>query len=492
MKRLANVDAANGIIDGVTAFELYDTYGFPVDLTRLIASEKGLKLDETGFDKALQTQKERGRADAKKITGDWIEIINDKGVDFVGYDVLEAEGINLVKHRTVTIKDKPQYQLVLDKTPFYAEGGGQVGDTGFLWFGEERIKVLDTKRENELVVHIVDKLPTQVNDKAKAKVNDERRQLIENNHTATHLLHAALREILGDHVHQKGSLVNGSYLRFDFSHYQKVSADEMAQIEAIVNAKVRQNIPLQEDRSIPIAQAKSSGAQMLFGEKYGEHVRMITFDPNYSIELCGGCHVDATGQIGLLKIISEGAVAAGVRRVEAYTALKAQEFVNKELEELNSIRGLFKNPVHTLKNVYSLQEENKTLKKQLDDMIIAQVSNLQEHLVTHFENVNGVNFLAEKLSIGDSKAIKTMAYNLERQVGNALIVFGFVSKGKPQIMVTVSEPLTKEDYLHAGKIVKELAADIKGGGGGQAFFATAGGTDARGIENALAKAKSLI
>jgi len=492
LKRLAAVDTADGKIDGATAFELYDTYGFPIDLTRLIASEKGLSLDETGFESALSAQRERGRADAKKVMGDWIEVTASNTVAFVGYDHLNADGIQVLKHRTVHIKDKDQFQLVLSKTPFYAEGGGQVGDVGLLWFGEEKIPVLDTKKENDLIIHIVKSLPKNMASTARAEVNSKRRALVENNHTATHLLHAALREVLGDHVQQRGSLVNDKYLRFDFSHFQKMTNEELTKVETIVNQRIRQNIPLKEDRAISINTAKESGAMMLFGEKYGDSVRMITFDPSYSIELCGGCHVDATGKIGLLKVTTEAGIAAGVRRIEAVTADKAEQHVNDAIAELRSIQSLFKNPVNTVKNVEALQEENKELKKTLEKFQQAKAALTQEHLMNHFEVEKGIHILAQRLQIQDAKIVKTLAYNLEKAQGNALIVLGFISNDKPQLMVIVSENLTKNDYLHAGKIIKELAKDINGGGGGQAFFATAGGSDINGLDAALAKAKSFI
>jgi alanyl-tRNA synthetase len=492
LKRLDSIDTSTGEIDGKTAFQLYDTYGFPIDLTRLIASEQGLTLDEEGFAANLSAQRERGRADAKKVTGDWNIVDESNTVEFIGYDELSANDIKILKHRTVNIKEKDQYQIVLNKTPFYAEGGGQVGDTGLLWVGNEKVAVLDTRRENDLIIHIVKSLPSKMNVAVKAEVNVKRRSFIENNHSATHLLHAALRDVLGTHVQQRGSLVNDAYLRFDFSHFQKMTEEELAQVESIVNKRIRQNIKLKEDRSISIDQAKEAGAMMLFGEKYGDNVRMITFDPEFSIELCGGCHVNSTGHIGLLKIASESAVAAGVRRVEAVTADKAEAHINKELSELKSIRSTFKNPVNTLKNVESLHEENKSLRKKLELFQQQQASITQDHLMSHFVFEKGVNLLVQRLQIEDSKIVKTIGYNLEKAKGDALIVFGFESKGKPQLMVIVSESLIKDDYLHAGKIIKELAAEIKGGGGGQAFFASAGGSDASGLDKALSKVKSFI
>ncbi len=492
LKRLESIDTTSGKIDGKTAFQLYDTFGFPIDLTRLIASEQGLILDEEGFAANLAEQRERGRVDAKKVTGDWNVLSDSNEVEFIGYDDLRATDVRVLKYRTVNIKDKDQFQVVLNRTPFYAEGGGQVGDQGLLWFGEEKIPVLDTKRENDLIIHIIKSLPSNIETPAKAEVNAKRRSFVENNHSATHLLHAALREVLGTHVQQRGSLVNDKYLRFDFSHFQKMTEEELATVETIVNKRIRENIKLQEDRSIPIDQAKESGAMMLFGEKYGDNVRMITFNPEFSIELCGGCHVNSTGHIGLLKIVSEGAIAAGVRRVEAVTADKAESHINKELTELQSIRGVFKNPVNTLKNVQALQDENKDLRKQLESFQLQQASATQEHLMTHFVFEKGVNLLTQRLQIEDSKLVKTIGYNLEKAKGDALIVFGYESKGKPQLMVIVSESLTKDDYLHAGKIIKELAAEIEGGGGGQAFFASAGGSNISGLDAALAKAKLFI
>jgi len=485
LKRLASVDTSAGVIDGRTAFELYDTYGFPIDLTRLIAGEKGISIDESGFEAALQEQRDRGRADARKETGDWIEMTDQNEIEFIGYDHLKADNIQAVKYRTMKIKDKDQYQLVLNKTPFYAEGGGQVGDTGLLWFGEEKVPVIDTKKENDLIIHIVKQLPEGMNASIRAEVNGNRRSLVENNHTATHLLHAALRQVLGDHVQQRGSLVNDKYLRFDFSHFQRMTEEELAEVEQIANQKIRENIKLKEDRDIPIAEAKESGAMMLFGEKYGETVRMITYDKDYSVELCGGCHVDATGQIGLLKITAESGIAAGVRRIEAVTASSAEKYINGELSELQSIRSLFKSAQHTTKNVETLQEENKALKKDLEKLKMGQAGDVQKQLLAKFSVEKDVNYVAEVIDLDDAKVVKTIAYNLEKEKGNCLISLGFISKAKPQIMVIVSESLTKDDYLHAGKMVKELSQHIKGGGGGQAFFASAGGSDSSGLEKAV-------
>ena len=492
LKRIENLTIANNKMDGFTAFELYDTYGFPIDLTRLIATEKGWTIDEEGFEKHLAVQRSGSQKDAQKEVGDWT-VLNDKqGVDFVGYDESKIADAKVMKYRTVKDKKGDQFQLVLDRTPFYAEGGGQVGDTGLLYFGEEKIPVINTKKENDLVIHYVKKMPTNIDQTVTAEINRNKRNLTENNHSATHLLHAALRTVLGDHVGQKGSLVNEKYLRFDFSHFAKLTDEELAKIETMVNRKIRENIPLEEARSIPIAEAQEAGAMMLFGEKYGDEVRMITFDPDYSRELCGGCHVNATGQIGYFKITSEAAVAAGVRRVEAVTSEAAEKYINNELTELNKIRSLFKNPTRTAENVEALQEENKGLKKEVEKMLTAQAGGLKDDLKKQMDTIDGINFIAAKLPIGDAKAIKTLAYQLEKEVGNALIVFGAAVNGKPQLTVAISEALTKEKDLHAGNMIRELAKEIKGGGGGQAFFATAGGADVNGLEKAINKARDLI
>ena len=401
-------------------------------------------------------------------------------------------GAKVSKYRTVVVKDKEQYQLVLNKTPFYAEGGGQVGDTGLLWFGEEKVPVLDTKKENDLVIHFVKHLPDNITATIRAEVSATRRRLTENNHSATHLLHAALRQVLGDHVQQKGSLVNEKYLRFDFSHFQKLTEEELAKIEQIVNTKIRENIQLGEKRKIPLAEAQSAGAMMLFGEKYGEEVRMITFDPAFSRELCGGCHVGATGKIGYFKLVNETAVGAGIRRVEAYTADRAEKFINAALGELAEVRQLFKNPKQIVKSVAAMQEENKKLQKQIEKLLAQQAGNLKGELKDKATQINGINFIGTKLPLADAKAIKSLAYQLEKDLGNAVIVFGANVKGKPQLSVTISENLTKEKDLHAGNMIRELAKEIRGGGGGQPFYATAGGSDLAGLDKAIEKAKTMI
>ncbi len=493
LKRFAALDVENNIIKGNDAFELYDTYGFPIDLTRLLAEEKGLQIDEEGFTRALQAQKDRSRASASKEVGDWNNLIEGEEVSFEGYDHLVIEDAKVLKYRTVKVKKKDQFQVVLNRTPFYAESGGQRGDTGLLWFGEEKIPVLDTQKENDLIIHIVKQFPEEMGGAVKAEVNQVRRRSTSNNHTAVHLMHAALHEVLGTHALQKGQDVDESRLRFDFSHFQKLTGEEISKIESIVNQRIRENIPLEEERNMPIEEAKEAGATMLFGEKYGETVRMITFDKDFSRELCGGTHVPATGQIGLFKITVETAVAAGIRRIEALTAQKAEAFINQELEELNNIRQLFKNAQNTPKQVVSLQTENKSLKKELEKMMNQQAGALKEQLLGQITKLGSANYLAAKVPINDSNALKTLAYQIEKETDNAIIVFGAEIKGKPQLMVAISKRLTEGDSsLHAGNLVRELAKEIRGGGGGQPFFATAGGSDATGLDKAIAKSKSLI
>ena len=492
LKRLDNIEIKNNVLDGNTAFELYDTYGFPIDLTRLIASENGWSIDEEGFKNALNEQKERGRTDAKRETGDWTLVEEGADVEFVGYDYPEVKEVGIVRYRTIKQKDKEIFQLVLDKTPFYAEGGGQVGDTGTIDFDGNKIKVLNTVKENDLIIHIVNKIPSNVQSKGLAAIDAPRRSLIENNHSATHLMHAALRSVLGTHVQQKGSLVKENVLRFDFSHFQKMTEEEVLKVEQIVNQKIRENIALDEQRSVAINEAKDAGAMMLFGEKYGDYVRMITFDPDYSRELCGGCHVNATGKIGIFKILSESAIAAGVRRIEAVTADAAEAYVQSEMNELNEVRSLFKNSTQLVQVVSGLQEENKTLKKELEQLMLAQAASLQSELKGKVQSVNGINLIAEKVNISDTNVAKTMSYNLERELEDAIILLAIEKAGKANLLLTISESLIKEKEMNAGMIIRQIAQHIKGGGGGQAFFASAGGKDASGIEAALAEIKSII
>ncbi len=492
LKRLEGLDTKDAKVSGQDAFELYDTFGFPIDLTRLIAAENGWTVDENGFEKALQAQRDRSKADAKKEVGDWTIVMPDEESVFVGYDTLSLSNVHVIKYRTVKVKEKDQLQLVLDRTPFYGESGGQVGDTGLLLQGDLQIKVLDTVKENDLIIHLVDKWPSAFDKPLQAKVNENRRHLTENNHTATHLLHAALRRILGEHVTQKGSLVNDKYLRFDFSHFQKMTDEEIRAVEGIVNDRIRQNIQRKEDRGIPISEAKESGATMLFGEKYGDEVRMITFDPHYSIELCGGCHVPATGNIGLFKIVSESAIAAGVRRIEAVTAQGAEAYLRGELDELEAVRKQFKNASKVVDQIAALQEENKALQKKIEKLQLAEVAKIRKQLKDQIKEVNGIQFLAAVVENQDGKSLKTLIFQLENELENAFLVLGTVSNGKPQLMVAISKDLSTESDLHAGNIVRELAKEIQGGGGGQPFFASAGGKNPDGLKNAIEKAASYL
>jgi alanyl-tRNA synthetase len=481
------------IISGQAAFELSDTYGFPIDLTELMAREKGWTVDIEGFNAALQTQKNRSRAATAIDTGDWILIKDeDEAVEFTGYD--ETETIShILKYRKVTAKGKEQFQIVLDRTPFYAESGGQVGDKGELVFPNgEIIEITDTKKENGLIVHFADNLPSTPEDALTAIVDPERRNSTNNNHSATHLLHAAMKQVLGSHVNQKGSLVNSDYLRFDFSHFAKVTEEELAQIEAIVNEKIRENIFLQEERNVPYDQAISSGVTALFGEKYGDFVRVITFDAAFSKELCGGTHVKATGQIGYFKIVSESAVAAGVRRIEAITGIAAENYINEQARLVQQVKELLKNPKDVTKSIETLLEENARLKKEIEKSVLEKSSGLKDELAKKAESINGINFIAQRVELPNADAIKNLAYNLKDIVADLFLVLAAEINGKPNITVMIAENLVKEKGLHAGNIVKDLAKEVKGGGGGQPFFATAGGSDVSGIDNALAKAKSFI
>lgn len=492
LRRIDNIELHNNVMDGKDVFELYDTYGFPVDLTRLIADEKGWKVDEVGFKNALNEQKERSRADAKRETLDWVNIKADTTVHFVGYDQLSTDDSHVVKYRTLIQKDKKIFQLVLDKTPFYPEGGGQVGDTGFLTMDGQVIKVIDTAKENDLIIHIIDRLPENPEAIVTAEVDVKKRRLTENNHSSTHLLHAALRKVLGAHVHQKGSLVRDEYLRFDISHFQKMTEEEILEVEKIVNQRIRENIPLQEDRSIPIEQAKEAGAMMLFGEKYGDKVRMITFDPQYSRELCGGCHVRATGEIGFFKITSESGIAAGVRRIEAVTGIGAEEYVKSQFDQLHAIQSFFKNNVNTPKNVANIIEENKELQKEIEQLRQAHAQAIKSGLVAGAKEHNGVRIIKAKLKDMDSKSAKTLAMNIVREMGDALVLFGFEIGDKATIMLAISESIVESKNWHAGNIIRELAKEIDGGGGGQPFFATAGGTKASGLDRALENLDSFL
>lgn len=490
LKRFASLETTDGQISGQDAFELYDTFGFPIDLTRLLAREQSLTIDETGFKSALEVQKKRSRKDAEKEVGDW-QTVTEGEVQFVGYDQLEVEGTQVLKYRTVVVKKKNQYQIVLAETPFYAESGGQAGDRGELIVDGQSLKVVDTQKENDLIIHIVSRLPDNLSGKVLARVHAQRRAATSQNHTATHLMHAALHQIVGEHALQKGQNVDNNRLRFDFSHYQKVTDEELVAIEKMVNEKIRQNIPLDERRDVPIAEAKEMGAMMLFGEKYGEAVRVITFEEGFSQELCGGTHVPATGEIGLFKIVKEDSVAAGIRRIEAVTAAGAEAYINEQLQELNDVRNLLKSN-DLVKGISNLQEDNKNLKREVEKLLAAQASNLKGDLKQKFEERNGINFLAARIPLSDAGAVKTLAFQLEKETENAFILLASENAGKPLLTLMINQDLAKAKELNAGQIIRELAREIKGGGGGQAHFATAGGKDASGLDRAVAKVGEMV
>lgn len=478
-------------IAGDIVFELYDTYGFPVDLTTLIARENGFSIDEPGFEVAMAQQKNRSRKATASETTDWITVSEADSVEFVGYDELESTS-KILRYREIKDAKKKAFQIVLDKTPFYPEGGGQVGDTGLLIVDGQKIPVINTKRENDLIIHYTTELPAIVGNNITCEVNPNKRSLSCKNHSATHLLQSALREVLGDHVQQKGSLVNSDVLRFDFSHFSAVTNEEIDQIENIVNTKIRENIALDEKRDIPKEEAMQMGAMALFGEKYGESVRVITFDRNYSVELCGGTHVKSTGEIGLFKIVAESSVAAGVRRIEAITADKAMNFFAGKLAIVNELNDLLKNPKDIIKAVSDLQTERTQLIKKLEVFQLEQSKNVKKDLQNKVVSVNGVSTLFEKISIDSADAVKQIAFDFKKTTDNLLLVLAADIAGKPQITVMISDNLVSDKGLDAGKIVRDLAKEIKGGGGGQAFYATAGGKDVDGLDAVVTKAKELL
>jgi len=478
-------------LSGSKAFELYDTYGFPKDLTALILSERGMTLDEASFEEHLQKQKERSRAAAQVKAGDWVVLRDDEEEEFIGYDTLEAV-VRLVKYRKVeSQKDGTLYQLVFNITPFYPEGGGQVGDRGTLQAANgELIYITDTKKENNLIIHLAENLPENLNDPFKAEVHPLGRTLAQANHSATHLLHQALREVLGSHVEQKGSHVSPEALRFDFSHFAKLTQGELAEVEKIVNRRILEKIPLQEHRNIPIQQALEAGAMALFGEKYGEKVRMIQFGD--SRELCGGTHVKNTGDIWFFKIVSEGAVAAGVRRIEAITNAGALKHFLLQEKLLEEIKSSLKNPQDPIKSIVNLQEENARLHKELEQLKREQAKQLKGELKSEFVPVSDVQCLTKRLDL-DMATLKDLAFMLGEEVKDAFILFGSTQEdGKALLLCYINKELAKNKGLDAGKIIRELGKYIQGGGGGQPFFATAGGKKTEGIQEALDKAKEYL
>ena len=477
------------IINGAKAFELYDTFGFPLDLTQLIASEKGLQVDLDGFNLAMQEQKERSRNAEQSEQSDWTILQSGDLTEFVGYEHMEVS-VQIMKYRKVEKKGKTAYHLVFDQTPFYAESGGQVGDAGYLQYGDEKISILDTTKENHLSIHLVNKLPINPMASFKAVVNKSKRVATEMNHSATHLLHEALRKVLGTHVEQRGSLVNENYLRFDFSHFERVNEEQLAKIEALVNQGIEANLSLEAFTDTPIAAAKAMGAMALFGEKYGDKVRVIKFGT--SVELCGGTHVAETGKIKQFKISSESSSAAGIRRIEAWTGAKVLAYYKEQEVLLNSIKEVLKQAPKPLETIEKMQAENADLKKKLEQFSKMQEAIVKLELKSIVATKNGVNSIIAIVDLASADAIKNVAFQLKNEIENLFLVLGAALEGKPLLTVMISDELTKTHDLHAGNIIRDLAKEIQGGGGGQAFFATAGGKDVTGLKNAINKAKELI
>jgi alanyl-tRNA synthetase len=478
-------------ISGAFAFKLNDTYGFPIDLTSLMAREIGWSVDEKDFDIELQKQKDRSRAAGQLDTGDWVPVHENGKIIFSGYTELNSD-TEINRWRKANIKGRDIYQLVLGKTPFYAESGGQVGDTGVLTISGEKIDVLDTKKENDLIIHFTDKLPADQRARVLASVDSEKRKNIAVHHTATHLLHAALRKVLGKHVVQKGSLVNAEHLRFDFSHFAKLSDNEISEIEKLVNEKIRENIPV-VIREMPREEALKIGAMALFGEKYGDMVRVVTIDPAYSVELCGGTHVSASGELGFFRIKSESAVAAGVRRIEAIAGLVAENFVDQELNILSSVRAHFKNPKDLLKSLQDLQSETGIMRRKLESMEMKQAAHLKTELLGKIISVGKYSFLGKICDGIGPETLRKLAGDLRAESPTLLLVLAVITEGKPFVVIGVGDDLASGKNLDASKLIRELVAPkIKGGGGGQKTLASAGGQDAGDLESILTSLKGLL
>ena len=476
--------ANKNIVAGKDAFVLYDTFGFPLDLTELILKEQDMQLDTKGFEIAMQEQKDRSRNAAVEDKDDWTILLEDDVEEFIGYDYLETD-IKITQYRKVQDNKNTLYHLVFNYTPFYAESGGQVGDTGYIESANEKIFITDTQNEHNVTIHISERLPENLMSSFHAVVDKQKRELTMSNHTATHIMHKALQDVLGTHVEQKGSLVNETHLRFDFSHFQKLTDEEIAKVEAAVNNKIRENYNLEEDRAIPMAEAMKKGATALFGEKYGDLVRVIKFGD--SLELCGGTHVKATGQIGFFKIISESAIAAGIRRIEAVTSLEAENFINNQISSLNEIKALFKNTKNLKDAVLKVQDENKSLKKQIESFEKEKIKTLKKALVEKIVLENGINILSGKIDINAGQ-IRDLLFQINRETENLFAILGTETNGKANVSIMISENLVKEKNLNAGQIIREISKEINGGGGGQATFASAGGSKPAGIEKAIKQA----
>ena len=483
-------NADSSIISGKKAFEMYDTFGFPKDLTALILRERGLDLDEAEFESELQKQKERSRAATKVETGDWIVLVEDDVQEFIGYDYLETK-VKIARYRkTKTKKHGEFYQVVFNLTPFYPEGGGQDGDKGYLESSHgDLVYIVDTKKENNLVIHYIKNLPKDVHDTFKAVVDKKIRSYTEANHSATHLLHQALRTVLGTHVTQKGSMVHSRGLRFDFSHFSKVTTEELIQVENFVNARIREGLSLKEKRNIPLQIALDEGAIALFGEKYGDTVRTIKFGS--SVELCGGTHVENTKDIWHFILLHEGAVASGIRRIEAITGEFAKDFFISNSNKFKEVKKVLQNTKDPLKSIVTLQEENSDLKKQIQTLLKEKGKNLKTDLKNEISEMNGINFLAKQVDL-DANGIKDISFELGGEIDNLFLLLGTNQNGKALLSCYISKDLVASKNLDAGKIIRELGTYIQGGGGGQPFFATAGGKNPDGLSEALSKGKNYI
>ena len=474
--------SGKNIIDGVQAFTLFDTYGFPLDLTELICRENGMSVDEETFNAEMQKQKERARNAAAVETGDWV-VLAEGETQFVGWDYTEYE-CHILRYRKITQKKQTLYQIVLDTTPFYAEMGGQVGDKGVICSEFETIEIIDTKRENNLPVHLAKTLPQHPEANFMACVDTDARAASEANHTCTHLLDQALRTVLGEHVEQKGSLVTPDYLRFDFSHFQKVTDEELRQVEHLVNAKIRENIPLQDHRDMPIEKAKELGAIALFGEKYGDKVRVVQFGD--SVEFCGGCHAKSTGKLGMVKILNESSVAAGVRRIEAITGEKVEQMIDEMQDLVNSLRSMFNNAPDVKAAITRAIEENGTLKKQLENVIKEKAALTKKEIIQNARTINGVTLYSRVIPM-PADIVKDMAFQLRNETENAIVIIGSIYEDKPMLTAAASDTMVKEHGINVGQIIREAAKLIQGGGGGQAHFATAGGKNKDGLSAAVDK-----
>jgi alanyl-tRNA synthetase len=494
IQRFEKYQVQNNTIDGAFAFELFDTYGFPIDLTQLMASEKSYKVDIDGFNKALEEQKTRSRAATQIDADDWVILTDTETFEFTGYESFEEE-VELVKYRKVNAKGKDLYHLVFDKSPFYAESGGQIGDTGSMISTSDdadKVAIIDTKKENNQTIHISTTLPKNLNAKFKVRINTAKRSNTTKNHSATHLLHAALKEVLGAHVNQKGSLVNDEYLRFDFSHFSKMTDEEISRVEQIVNEKIAEQINLKEQRNIPYQEAIDSGVTALFGEKYGDFVRVITFDDKFSKELCGGCHVKNTSDIVLFKIISESAVSAGVRRIEAISGSKAIAYLTEQSNKLEEIKELLKKPVDIQKTIESLIDDSQKLRKQLDKLLSEKATALKAELLKSVQTKNEISYIISTIDLSNVDLIKNLIFELKAELKNAFILLAAEVDAKPHLALYIDEELVKAKNLNASNIIRDLGKEIQGGGGGQPFFATAGGKNLEGIKNAMLKAEAYL